>query len=87
MDLLLNSPGPQSPGELYLAFGPDHRVVKARSAEGATQFLAHVTRGPDRLWRLDCEPVPFVEDADGSSLYGALRSLVDRCPTLAELEP
>jgi hypothetical protein len=86
-NLFPEGPGPQSPGELYMAFGPEHRVVKVRSADGATQYLAHVVRGEDRLWRLDCGAQAFTEDPEGSSLYNALRALIDACPTLAELEP
>jgi hypothetical protein len=70
-----------------MAFGPDDRVVKVPSGDGASTFLAHVARGEDRLWRQDCEPQSFVADADGSSLYQALRRLVDQCPALIELEP
>jgi len=70
-----------------MAFGPDHRVVKFRPSAGGPQFLVHVVRGEDRLWRQDCEPQGFVDDAEGSSLYQALRNIIDACPTLEELEP
>lgn len=70
-----------------MAFGPDHRVVKVRSVHGASLSLAHVVRGEDRLWRQDCEAQPYTDDPEGSSLYGALRALIDHCPLLAELEP
>ena len=84
-ELFPGGPSPQSPAELYMAFGPHDRVVKLRW-EGA-QYLAHVTRGADKQWRPDCGPEAFVDDADGSSLYQALRRLVDHCPILVELEP
>ena len=84
-ELFPEGPSPQSPAELYMAFGPHDRVVKVR--QGAALFLAHVARGADKLWRQDCEPRLYVEDADGSSLYQALRDLVDHCPALVELEP
>jgi hypothetical protein len=80
-------PTVQSPGELYMAFGPQHRIVKLREAPGGGQFLAHVALGEDRLWRQDCAPQPFQDDPEGSSLYQALRRLIDHCPALVELEP
>ena len=86
-NLFPDNPGPQSPGELYMAFGPDHRVVKVRPGNGASLFLAHVVRGEDRLWRQECEAQAYTDDPEGSSLYGALRALIDHCPILAELEP
>jgi hypothetical protein len=86
-NLFPEGPGPQSPGELYMAFGPEHRVVKVRSADGAVQYLAHVVRGEDRFWRQDCEAQPFTEDPEGNSLYKALRALIEACPALDELEP
>jgi hypothetical protein len=86
-DLFPQGPGPQSPGELYMAFGPEHRVVKVRPAGSPSLFLAHVVRGEDRLWRQDCEAAAYIEDADGASLYQALRALIDACPVLGDLEP
>jgi hypothetical protein len=68
-----------------MAFGPRDRVVKVR--KDALLYLAHVSKGPDKLWRQECAPQRYVEDADGSSLYAALRVLVDHCPALIELEP
>ena len=85
-DLFPDGPSAQSPAELYLAFGPQDRVVKLRLPDGGLA-LAHVSRGTDKLWRPECGPQPFVDDADGSSIYNALRALVDHCPVLVELEP
>ena len=76
----------QSPGELYMAFGPNDRVVKARNTDGSL-VLAHIVKGPDKLWRAECGPQGFVNDEDGSSIYKALRALIDHCPALVELEP
>jgi hypothetical protein len=84
--LFPDGPSSQSPGELYMAFGPYDRVVKLK-LEGGGQALAHVCRGADKLWRPECGPQAFVDDSDGSSLYQALRALVDHCPILVELEP
>lgn len=70
-----------------MAFGPEHRVVKASADEPPVLYLAHVIRGEDKLWRQDCEPRPYQDDADGASLYQALRDLIDHCPALVELEP
>jgi hypothetical protein len=70
-----------------MAFGPAHRVVKVRRSSDGAQVLAHVSRGEDRLWRQHCEAQAFVEDPEGTSLYDALRRVVDACPVLVELEP
>jgi hypothetical protein len=84
-ELFPEGPSAQSPAELYMAFGPHDRVVKVKGS--GAQYLAHVSRGSDKLWRCECGPEAFVDDADGSSIYQALRRLVDHCPILVELEP
>jgi hypothetical protein len=85
--LFPEEPAAQSPGELYMAFGPQHRVVKAQRAADGALLLVHVARGEDRLWRQHCGSQAFVEDAEGASLYEALRRLIDGCQELVELEP
>jgi hypothetical protein len=85
--LFPEGPAAQSPGELYMAFGPEHRVVKAKRVSDGALVLAHVARGEGRLWSQHCEAQPYVEDAEGTSLYEALRRVVDGCADLVELEP
>ena len=88
MDPLDERPAAKCPGELYMAFGPANRVVKAGSGSAETLRLAHLQKGEDGLWRRHCPPQDFPqEDPEGTELYRVLRRLVDACQDLVELEP
>lgn len=88
MEALPSEPTAKSPGELYMAFGPQDRVVRAAAPEAGVERLAHFHKGDDGLWRLHCPPQDHAaDDPEGDFLYQALRRLVDGCPVLTELEP